>query len=817
MALGIGFTELLLLAMMTTGIGIPLGIPPAAEDPFLVQSAPDEGLYYSMWVASREPQGDSESQLEQLLAEPEIKQFVGNAISELEKFLLRSAAGDDSEQTSAMVDLGISLARQALKGPGMVFVKEFEIGETGPQVEAGFVLGMDEGQDFLEQINRVVQLVMEVKPAIEVIEGTTFYSVSFEGPQPPVRWGVVDSHLVIGVGKESIEGILARSRTPAPAWYDTARRQSGIPQLATIGYLNLAGLRPLLEQMGSAELLAAVMEFLGADNLEHVISVTGIDGDGLASVTRLEATGALHGLIHLVSQTSLTTEDLSVIPADATVAVALSLDTASVFDGVRDFLGTIDAAALENLDSGLELMKQEFDIDLRTELLGSLGTSWRFYSSPSHGNWLTGWAASIAVRDAGTLRQVNDKIRRMFIQLQQGQRYPVEIRSMEANGQQVNYLSIPGAPASPAWCITDKELVVGLFTQTVKSHLARDRSTDSLAQVPDVLSQLKDKQVVMLHYVDTAKIAEIAYPFAQVGLRALGQQLLEDGIDLKVHQFPAAEAILPHLKPQYGILTRTENALVYRSIKSIPLGGGSVTTMPITAALLLPAVQAARQAARQMASMNNMKQLGLGMLTWHNTYASLPAAYSVNQDDKKLLSWRVHILPFVEQEALYRQFRLDEPWDSEHNKKLIPRIPPLYQSPLSTPVAGKTNYRALVLPDKASAMAPPNKTRQPLAIGNSKIYMHGHRLADIADGTSQTILLVEVGDKLAIPWTQPDEMVLTEKTGIQGWGANTQKTFTTLFSDGSVRQLSKQVNLVHLKAMFTRSGGEPVPEEAFSP
>ena len=58
--------------------------------------------------------------------------------------------------------------------------------------------------------------------------------------------------------------------------------------------------------MGSAEMLAAVMEFLGAENLEHVISVTGIDEDGLVSVTRLEATGALHGLVNLVSQTSLT-------------------------------------------------------------------------------------------------------------------------------------------------------------------------------------------------------------------------------------------------------------------------------------------------------------------------------------------------------------------------------------------------------------------------------------------------------------------------------------------------------------------------------
>ena len=68
MALGAGFAEIILLVTMTTGIGIPLGIPPAAADPFLVQSAPDEGLYYAMWVESRTPQADSDNQLEQLLA-----------------------------------------------------------------------------------------------------------------------------------------------------------------------------------------------------------------------------------------------------------------------------------------------------------------------------------------------------------------------------------------------------------------------------------------------------------------------------------------------------------------------------------------------------------------------------------------------------------------------------------------------------------------------------------------------------------------------------------------------------------------------------
>ena len=148
MTLGAGLTELILLVAMTSGVGIPLGIPPGQEDPFLSQSAPDNGLYYGMWVESQEPQATSDNPLEQLLAEPELRQFVTNAVREAEALLRRSAA-KDSPQTEGLVDLGISLSQRALKGPGMMFVNKFELTETGPRIEAGLVLGVDDDQDFI--------------------------------------------------------------------------------------------------------------------------------------------------------------------------------------------------------------------------------------------------------------------------------------------------------------------------------------------------------------------------------------------------------------------------------------------------------------------------------------------------------------------------------------------------------------------------------------------------------------------------------------------------------------------------------------------
>ena len=114
-------------------------------------------------------------------------------------------------------------------------------------------------------------------------------------------------------------------------------------------------------------------------------------------------------------------------------------------------------------------------------------------------------------------------------------------------------------------------------------------------------------------------------------------------------------------------------------------------------------------------------------------------------------------------------------------------------------------------------MSPPKKARMSQMIRNSKVFMHGNGLRDIQDGSSRTILAIEVGDSLAVPWTKPDELVYSDKTNLAGWGAESQKNFPTLFCDGAVRFLSRQIQRDDLKALLTRSGGEPISPDALAP
>src|SRR5207249_2796575 len=84
-----------------------------------------------------------------------------------------------------------------------------------------------------------------------------------------------------------------------------------------------------------------------------------------------------------------------------------------------------------------------------------------------------------------------------------------------------------------------------------------------------------------------------------------------------------------------------------------------------------------RIAGRRTVSQNNLKQIGLAMHNYHDTYRHFPPQALTDKNGKPLLSWRVAVLPFIEQDNLYRQFKLDEPWDSEHNRKLLERMPKL--------------------------------------------------------------------------------------------------------------------------------------------
>ena len=215
-------------------------------------------------------------------------------------------------------------------------------------------------------------------------------------------------------------------------------------------------------------------------------------------------------------------------------------------------------------------------------------------------------------------------------------------------------------------------------------------------------------------------------------------------------------------------------------------------------ALLLPAFEHAGPAARRAACQNHLKQLGLALHNYHDVYGCFPPAIVYDEDGRPMHSWRVLILPYIEEQPLYDQYRFDEPWDGPNNRKLAGRSLSIFRCPeTEDPKSTMTDYVAVIGPN---TVWPEEGTTT---------------LDDITDGSSNTILLVEVKNS-GIHWMEPRDLHVRQMApGInpaagQGIASRHSGVANVLFADGSVHCLPDDFSEADLEAMRTPAGGEPV-------
>jgi len=202
----------------------------------------------------------------------------------------------------------------------------------------------------------------------------------------------------------------------------------------------------------------------------------------------------------------------------------------------------------------------------------------------------------------------------------------------------------------------------------------------------------------------------------------------------------------------------------------------------VTVILLL--VLQVRLAAQRTVSMNNLSLIGWAMLKYEAANKTYPARANFDKEGKALLSWRVHILPFLGHDNLYRQFKLDEPWDSPTNKKLIARMPTVYAASQSQ--AGRDDKTTYLVPTGQASMFR----------GDT-----GIRLEDIKNGPSNTIMVFQTDDSRAVYWTQPEDLPVDSKDLLDGLEIEGLSAYLAAFADGSVQLISKDRSLAAIQAL----------------
>ena len=216
------------------------------------------------------------------------------------------------------------------------------------------------------------------------------------------------------------------------------------------------------------------------------------------------------------------------------------------------------------------------------------------------------------------------------------------------------------------------------------------------------------------------------------------------------------------------------------------------------AAWVVRGVDDARRAARRSQCSGNLAFIALALHNYHEAYGHFPPAYLVDASGRPAHSWRVLILPFMEQGPLFNAYNFEEPWDGPNNARLAPRMPNVYACPNRDDGRDGlwTSYVALVGPDTAFPGDRPVSLR------------------DVRDGTADTLILGEA-DGLKIPWMAPRDLDVRSGLTISPAGLSSKDGAGAygIFADASRRWLPQSTKPDVLRALTTIRGGEPVGRE----
>lgn len=798
-----GIYELLLIALMSSGVGVPLGVPPQDPDPFMTKIAPEQCIYFATWAGMAEPDAKSANETERLLAEPEVRAFAAELERAATQIGQQIAANAPNQEMGMLVAAAPVIAKALITRPTSIMVESLTAIENGFDAKGAVVVKLGDDPDHV--YDALTRFLKTAPPSVArnvVIEGVDCIALQVEAKVPQLTVGLKDEYLIVAIGEGSFREVLQRSTTKQPAWLSEAMQELPVPRMSSFAYADLEAIVKLTGPMGGPD-VQQLLKTMGVTSLRSAISVSGLDETGFVSRAKVTSADPDKGIGALVSAQPLTRDDLVGIPADASIALALRMDLGQVLDEGLKMLAQFEPDNAEDVRLGFDQMGRAFGIDFEDDLLASLGDVWTLHTAPSSGGLVAGWTLTVDLADAQKARDTHRQVLRVANAMFAQQQFRVpKIRQFEHGELTAYTLEIPQPEFvfAPTWCLTDNQLVVTMLPQAMKSYLNQLGAGRSLVDMPAVAEVLGQEQgPCSLSYHDVRSHFVAFYPFLQFGAQSLAHEAQRDGFDVNISALPSIRSVAPHLMPTVSSASKVEDGFESYAHSTLP-GVNLGATAPVLASTMVPAIVKMRQAQQRMKSTNNLKQIALAMHNYHDVFKGFPAAHNTDEEGKPLLSWRVLVLPFLEQQALYDEFHLDEPWNSEHNRKLIARMPEVYRSPSSKADPGKTTYLGNAGKDGIFIAPREKKTRGAIGV----------RMRDIRDGTSNTVMVVEASDPAAVIWTKPDDFELDDKDPRRGLVGVHPGFLLAAFCDGSVQNIRLNLDADTLKALFSRAGGEPV-------
>ncbi len=602
--MAMGISELLIVLLMggtMNGSGM-LGYPPGDRDAALVHAAPADSLLYAEW-ATRGPGEPGAEGIDGLAADPEVREF----IAKIEKAILTSLERELRNEGPESQTFGKAvppIVKLLLVQPGCVFARFDEeaaakaltqAGELGPAavalgIEGALVVNAGDQADELQRhIESLLNMPGAVPPA-QRVRNLAHQILPLPTPAAHLELHREGEHFILAFGKgvadETVKGLgKADGGIASNERFTKAIGHAETKRVASVSWIDVKGiLSVVVETLGfQGQMVQSVAESTGLDAIDSVASVAGVEEGRLSSRVFVTTGGEIDGVLALVAGRGVTPEDLEVVPGDADLVYAFSLDTKKVLAAAREVVRKSDPTgfAFKAMNDTLTKLDEELGFSIENEAFDAFGDTWILFDSPANGGvLLTGLTAGLEVRDHEKAAKIHARLMELLETtmpgVEQGEyrRTGAELAKATFMDHDIFYVNVldDDLPFSPAFCLTKTHLLVAPHPQPLKAQLrflAGDETSfgEQLAQrIPH-----PDAPAVMMSYVDPKVAVRGLYAVAPMFGSMVFGEIQQEGADIDVFSLPSARALLPYVKDSYSFVVRTDEGILVESHSGLPV------------------------------------------------------------------------------------------------------------------------------------------------------------------------------------------------------------------------------------------------------
>lgn len=771
-----GFFEILII-MLLFGVGYPVGMPPGELNPVMLQAAPDKCAYFVSWVETVEPTPGSTNPTIQYLSQKSILRTMRRLDQMLTEIPQSVIFGFGNDRKS--FELVAPLIREMTRKAVTFYVQDVSI-EDGIVVDIALLMDCKNDRAKIEPMidDFFSWLAAERNDELEVstIDGMTVYEIDDLVSGFPLMYAFNDRYLLVGFGEDAIANLKKNMERPTPEWLTKALQELPVDKFCSISYLDLnrvnSTLRPF--RLFVPELDRVLTEF-GVDHLTNLVAVVGLDEDGMIQKTRIESSQPTP-MFRSFGSRELTAEEIEVVSPDSYLALTTKLEKRDLLRLLMNSLKATEPNSAKELDELLNTLAGE-DQNFDQLLEKGFDDTLTFYSPPGDGGLFNNWIVGLEIKDA---KIVDDMLQKWSSEVLEFSQFRIK-----AAGDLTFVIAKDDSPWSPPFCFSVQERHVWLASNPValKSHLLRAQKPAGTKLNDRYLAFLNgprpnDAKLVSAWFIDEKQMLKSFYPMfgfllATTGDDPIGQYFPRE------HELPSLGEVTNIKHPLITRVLATERSVTFETKKVFPTGDSfsnlaflTLSSGPIVWDFNFNQIQGV--GAR-------MNRIGAALESYHRDHGAYPPSYSVSPDGKPLLSWRVHLLPYLGEDGLYNQFNLNEPWDSEQNKPLSTRLPSIFGTDRGEGPAGETGYLAISakggffeMPEQGADQAPPR----------------GRKMVELGDDANGTILVVNVDQDSRVLWSKPGDFDEITMEPMAKFKRVSGRKFFALMADGKVRKFA---------------------------